>query len=115
MPLVEVLAEMEHNGIVLDCALLERLGVGMAKRLEELAEEVHGAAGRPFNIDSPKQLAEVLFDEQGLSVIRKTKTGRSTDADTLTVFGDDTNETFIGSSTSPVNGQVTEIAKPGPP
>ncbi|MCH8243479.1 MAG: DNA polymerase I, partial [Planctomycetes bacterium] len=86
MPLVKVLAEMEHNGIALDCALLERLGVGMSKRLEELAEEVHGAAGRPFNIDSPKQLAEVLFDEQGLTVIRKTKTGRSTDADTLTAL-----------------------------
>ncbi|MCH8149706.1 MAG: DNA polymerase I, partial [Planctomycetes bacterium] len=88
MPLVEVLADMEHNGIALDAALLERLGVGMSKRLEELAEQVHGAAGRPFNIDSPKQLAEVLFDEQGLSVIRKTKTGRSTDADTLSVLAE---------------------------
>jgi DNA polymerase-1 len=83
MPLVEVLAEMEHNGIVLDCGLLKRLGATMEDRLIELTRDVHQAAGRVFNLDSPKQLAEVLFDEQGFQVMRKTKTGRSTDAETL--------------------------------
>jgi DNA polymerase-1 len=83
MPLVEVLAEMEHNGIALDCALLKRLGATMEDRLIELTRDVHQAAGRVFNLDSPKQLAEVLFDEQGFQVVRKTKTGRSTDAETL--------------------------------
>lgn len=83
MPLVEVLTEMEHNGIALDCKLLKQLGAAMEDRLIELTREVHQAAGRPFNLDSPKQLAEVLFDEQGFSVVRKTKTGRSTDAETL--------------------------------
>jgi len=83
MPLVEVLTEMEHNGISLDSKLLKQLGTTMEDRLIELTREVHQAAGRPFNLDSPKQLAEVLFDEQGFSVVRKTKTGRSTDADTL--------------------------------
>ncbi|MEK7731121.1 MAG: DNA polymerase I, partial [Planctomycetota bacterium] len=83
MPLVEVLTEMEHNGIALDCRLLKQLGATMEDRLIELTREVHQAVGHPFNLDSPKQLAEVLFDEQGFSVVRKTKTGRSTDAETL--------------------------------
>ncbi|RME37636.1 MAG: DNA polymerase I [Planctomycetota bacterium] len=83
VPLIEVLAEMEHTGIALDTAHLERIGKRIRKRMDELTERVHKLAGRPFNLDSPKQLAEVLFDEQGLHVVRKTKTGRSTDQDTL--------------------------------
>jgi len=90
MPLVEVLTEMEHSGIALDTALLDKLSVRMAGRLEELAQEVYEAAGHSFNIDSTKQLAVVLFDEMALPVIRKTKTGRSTDADTLTALIDRT-------------------------
>ncbi len=86
MPLIEVLTEMEHNGTALDADLLRSLGTSMGERLEELTKEVHAAAGHEFNIDSPKQLSVVLFDEQGLEVIRKTKTGRSTDADTLTTL-----------------------------
>ncbi|UCE61296.1 MAG: DNA polymerase I [Phycisphaerales bacterium] len=86
MPLVDVLAEMEHNGIALDEKLLAKLGKTMGRRLEELTTEVHQAAGHAFNIDSTKQLAGVLFDEQGLEVVRKTKTGRSTDADTLSTL-----------------------------
>jgi len=84
MPLVEVLAKMEHNGITLDTGLLAQLSASMAKRLEKLSSEVHEAAGYQFNIDSTKQLAVVLFDEQNLPVGKKTKTGRSTDAETLT-------------------------------
>jgi len=83
MPLVEVLATMEHNGIALDVPLLAKIGASMTERLDELRTQVHEAAGRAFNLDSPKQLAEVLFDEQGFTPIRKTKTGQSTDADTL--------------------------------
>ena len=83
MPLVEVLATMEHNGIALDSPLLNKLSATIATRMVELTDEVHKAAGYAFNIDSTKQLAVVLFDEQELPVIRKTKTGRSTDADTL--------------------------------
>ncbi len=83
MPLVEVLASMEHNGIALDEALLGRLSFTIAQRLSELTARVHQAAGHSFNIDSPKQLAGVLFDEQGLASVKKTKTGRSTDAETL--------------------------------
>jgi len=83
VPLVEVLAEMEHNGIALDVRLLQQLGSSISRRIDELADQVQKAAGHPFNIDSTKQLAVVLFDEQGLPAIKKTKTGRSTDAETL--------------------------------
>ncbi|MFQ5489342.1 MAG: DNA polymerase I [Phycisphaerae bacterium] len=83
MPLVEVLAQMEHNGIALDTGILASMSEQMARRMGELTKTIHGLAGHPFNIDSTKQLANVLFDEQHLPVIRKTKTGRSTDADTL--------------------------------
>jgi len=83
MPLVEVLAEMEHNGIALDTDLLGRLGNEMAAESAELSHQIHDAVGYPFNIDSTKQLAEVLFDKLKLPVVKRTKTGRSTDAEVL--------------------------------
>ena len=83
MPLVEVLVQMEHNGVALATGILAKMSNSMAQRMVELTRAIHGEAGHEFNIDSTKQLANVLFDEQGLPVIRKTKTGRSTDADTL--------------------------------
>ena len=83
MPLVEVLVELEHNGVALDTAVLRRLGEQMGDRMIELTRIVHKEARHEFNLDSPKQLANVLFDELCLPVIRKTKTGRSTDAETL--------------------------------
>ena len=86
MPLVPVLAEMEHNGVALETKLLARIGEEMGDRMVELTRKVHQEAGHAFNIDSTKQLAVVLFDEQGLEVVRKTKTGRSTDADTLSTL-----------------------------
>ncbi len=84
MPLVQVLADMEYNGVTLDAELLGEMSKTMADRLAGLTDRIHALADRPFNIDSTKQFAEVLFDELGLPVIRKTKTGRSTDAATLT-------------------------------
>ncbi len=83
MPLSEVLAEMEHNGVALDVPLLKKLGASMEDRLIELSREAQRVVGHSFNLDSPRQLSQVLFDELQLSVQRKTKTGRSTDADTL--------------------------------
>jgi DNA polymerase-1 len=91
MPLVDVLARMERAGVAVDTELLARLSGQMADRMTALRDEIHAAAGRPFNLDSTKQLAEVLFDERKLPVIRRTKTGRSTDADVLEAFGDQTN------------------------
>jgi len=90
VPLVEVLADMEHNGIALDVALLKKLGSSLEDRLIELTRAAHKAVEHAFNLDSPKQLADVLFDELQLPVIRKTKTGRSTDAETLEALSEQT-------------------------
>ncbi|MCK6455126.1 MAG: DNA polymerase I [Phycisphaerae bacterium] len=83
MPLVAVLAEMEWNGIAIDTKLLERLSAEMAGELDDVVRRIYAAAGHSFNVDSTKQLATVLFDELGLPVIRRTKTGCSTDAEVL--------------------------------
>jgi DNA polymerase-1 len=86
LPLVSVLARIECWGIRLDCDFLRQLGNEVARTVEALEHEIHAAVGMPFNIGSPKQLAEVLFGKLGLPVIRKTKTGPSTDADVLEVL-----------------------------
>lgn len=85
VPLIEVLAELEYNGIRLDLPRLDHLGREMAAQLQGIEEEIYTLAGRPFNIASPKQLREVLFDELKLPVQRKTgiKGDASTDQETL--------------------------------
>jgi DNA polymerase-1 len=83
LPLVAVLARIECWGIRLDCDFLRQLGNEVARAIATLEHEIHAAVGIPFNISSPKQLAEVLFGKLGLPVVRKTKTGPSTDADVL--------------------------------
>jgi len=83
VPLIEVLAELESNGIKVDVAHLEKLSAKYGARILELEQEVYELAGHPFNIASPKQLQQVLFTEQGLPVQKKTKTGPSTDAEVL--------------------------------
>ncbi|MEM6490565.1 MAG: DNA polymerase I, partial [Pseudomonadota bacterium] len=82
-PLIAVLAGMERRGIGVDRAELARLSADFGGRIAALEKEIHALAGRPFTIGSPKQLGAVLFDELGLPAGRKTKTGWSTDADTL--------------------------------
>jgi len=88
MPLVEVLAEMEHNGVSLNTALLRSMSAELSEALEFLAERIYKEAGQVFNIDSPKQLAEILFDKLGLKSTRVGKTGRSTDAGVLEQLSD---------------------------
>jgi DNA polymerase-1 len=85
MPLTEVLAELEYNGIRLDIPLLERLGKEMTQQLAGIETEIYRLAGREFNIASPKQLREVLFNELKLPAQRRTGvTGdASTDQETL--------------------------------
>jgi DNA polymerase-1 len=84
VPLIEVLASMELAGIMVDRAVLREQSEELAKRIEALREQIHTAAGgMPFNPDSPKQLAEVLFDRLGLKPVKKTKTGFSTDVEVL--------------------------------
>ncbi len=84
MPLVPVLAEMERNGFALDVAALGELSKELDREQGRMMETITRLAGQEFNINSPKQLAAVLFDKLGLKPIRKTKTGYSTDEDTLT-------------------------------
>jgi len=83
-PLVPVLERMERWGIKVDAAELKRLSDDFAARLVDLEDKIHQLVGRPFNIASPKQLGEVLFEDMGLSGGKKGKTGAySTDADVL--------------------------------
>jgi len=83
MPLVEVLAEMERVGVMLDAKRLADIGKGFERRIAELQADIFRLAGREFTIGSPQQLAEVLFDELGLTKKRRGKTGFSTDARVL--------------------------------
>ena len=83
LPLADVLSRIECRGILLDSDYLRALGQEVGTSLLRLEAEIHGLAGTSFNINSNKQLADVLFGKLGLPVIRKTKTGASTDADTL--------------------------------
>ena len=83
VPLIEVLAELEFTGIRIDPARLAELSQRYGERLAVLEQEIEELAGHPLNIASPKQLAQVLFQELGLPVVKKTKTGPSTDADVL--------------------------------
>ncbi|MEX0793236.1 MAG: DNA polymerase I [Pirellulaceae bacterium] len=83
LPLIEALAELEYNGIKVDVDRLGVLSELYGNRMDRLEAEIHDIAGRPFNIASPKQLAQILFEERGLPIIRKTKTGASTDAEVL--------------------------------
>ena len=90
MPLVTVLTEMELNGISLDAEFLERMSVDMTARVNELTRQAEQAAGTSFNLDSPKQLGEILFDKLDFRVVKKTKTSRSTDAGTLETLARET-------------------------
>ena len=88
-PLVPVLLEMEHRGVLVDRNLLRKQSGELAKRLAELEADAHRAAEQPFNLDSPKQLQEILFTKQGLPVGAKTRTGQpSTSEDVLEELAD---------------------------
>lgn len=82
-PLVDVLAEMEFNGIAIDAKILKEQSEVLGVRVEELRGKIMTAAGTEFNPDSPKQLADVLFNKLGLKVVKRTKTGESTDVEVL--------------------------------
>ncbi|MFA6357604.1 MAG: DNA polymerase I [Candidatus Omnitrophota bacterium] len=83
MPLVSVLAQMEIDGIKLDLKLLKSLSRDLEQRLIKLILGIYESAQTQFNINSPKQLAQVLFEKLKLPVIKKTKTGLSTDEEVL--------------------------------
>lgn len=83
MPLVRVLADMESAGVKVDAEELDRQKAGLSKRILELRDQIHEQAGKPFNPDSPKQLAEVLYTQLKLPVVKRTRTGPSTDVEAL--------------------------------
>ncbi len=83
LPLIQVLRDMELVGIRVDTKLLGEMSEAFGGRLEELKKDIYAAAGREFNIDSPKQLGQVLFEELKLPTRRKTKSGFSTDQEVL--------------------------------
>ena len=76
MPLVPVLARMEQRGVLVDIAALRRQSNELGKRMHALQTEMQRIAGREFNVDSPKQLQALLFDELGLPIVVKTPTGQ---------------------------------------
>ncbi len=79
----KVLQKMTKTGIVVDLKFLDSFGKQIKTKLVKLEQDIYSNVGHEFNINSPKQLSEILFDELKLPVIRKTKTGRSTDEGTL--------------------------------
>ena len=81
IPLVPVLARMEQIGVLIDGEELGRQSREMATQIAQVEKEAHAAAEQPFNLASPKQLQEILFDKLGLPVIRKTPKGQPSTAE----------------------------------
>jgi DNA polymerase-1 len=81
MPLVPVLARMERHGVLIDVAMLRAQSNELGKRLLEIEGEAHKLAGQPFNMGSPKQIQEVLYDKHKLPVLKKTPTGQPSTAE----------------------------------
>jgi DNA polymerase-1 len=90
MPVLPVLLRMERNGVLLDRAKLERQSHELGKEMLEIEQKAHAAAGQPFNLNSPKQIQEILFERQKLPVKKKTPSGQpSTDEDVLAELAHD--------------------------
>src|ERR671913_131011 len=83
LPLAGVLEEMEGIGMPVDAGTLEEVGEELERRISDVEQHIYEDVGHPFNIGSPKQLGEVLFEEMSIPPVRKTKTGYSTDAKVL--------------------------------
>ena len=86
----EVLFRMERNGVLIDTAVLAAQSRDLGQRIMEIEAEAYALAGQPFNLGSPKQLAEIFFDKLGMPVIKKTASGaRSTDEEVLEKLAED--------------------------
>jgi DNA polymerase-1 len=84
MPVLHVLQRMERHGVLLDTALLKQLSREFGQKMGEIEQKAHAEAGQPFNLNSPKQIQEILFEQRKLPVIKKTPSGTpSTDEDVL--------------------------------
>lgn len=89
MPLIEILSSMEKKGIMIDPEYFTKYGKELEMAIEELQEKIYEEAGESFNINSPKQLAEILFFKLNLPPVKKTKTGLSTDEEVLEKLKED--------------------------
>ena len=90
LPVAEILFRMERHGVLIDTQALAQQSDALGRRLMEIEQEAHALAGQPFNLNSPKQLAEILFTQQGLPVVKKTPSGTpSTDEEVLQKLADD--------------------------
>lgn len=87
-PLIPVLFKMEKYGILFDSNLLKNLRDLIGEEIKDIEQKIYEISGTEFNLRSPKQLSEILFDRMGLPVIKKTKTGFSTDAEVLSLLTD---------------------------
>jgi DNA polymerase-1 len=87
-PLVPILLEMEQAGILVDRGAMEGMSAEFGRTMEDLERRIHAAAGHPFNIASTRELAQVLFEELSLPVLKRLKTGPSTDQDVLEKLAD---------------------------
>lgn len=88
MPLIKVLSSMESIGFKVDESVLKQIGFELDEEIDSLTREIYELAGEEFNINSPKQLGVILFERLNLPVIKKTKTGYSTDAGVLDELSD---------------------------
>jgi DNA polymerase-1 len=88
-PLVDVLADMEANGIAVDPTILKEQSAVLGQRIDVLRARIHEAAGGEFNIDSPRQLGDILFNRLKLKSVKSTKTGPSTDVEVLDRLSDE--------------------------
>ena len=89
MPLIEILSSMEKKGIMIDPEYFTKYGKELERAIDELQEKIYEEAGESFNINSPKQLAEILFFKLNLPPVKKTKTGLSTDEEVLEKLKED--------------------------
>lgn len=89
LPLVDVLLEMEMQGVRIDVDYLHELSEELDAQIQQLTETIYELAGEPFNINSPKQLSAILFDKLQLPVIKRTKTGPSTDQEVLETLAEE--------------------------
>jgi DNA polymerase-1 len=84
IPLITVLFNMERNGVLLDIGLLKQLSREFGEKMAAIESEAHAQAGQPFNLNSPRQIQEILFEKQGLTPVKKTPSGQpSTDEESL--------------------------------
>ncbi len=88
MPLIEVLAGMELCGVSVDSAYLKRLSAEIEKKIASCEKNIHSMAGETFNINSPKQLRDILFEKLKMPVIKRTKTGASTNEEVLKILSE---------------------------